>query len=173
MWIRHMTNIETTTELAIVTGLLELLECACAEVTVNGQGEPCFCGIYPGSNVSWDNCGECNRGKCGMVYLQPGRTFPYTVFPQQELDAKCSLPLGFEIELGVVRCMPTISEDGDLPDPADITAAALGLIADQYALYSAIKCCETSLQSLVIERWTPSGPQGGCVAGAWTLYAAI
>jgi hypothetical protein len=168
-----MTNIETTTELAIVTGLLELLECACAEVTVNGQGEPCFCGIYPGSNVSWDYCGECNRGKCGMVYLQPGRTFPYTVFPQQELDAKCSLPLGFEIELGVVRCMPTISEDGDLPDPADITAAALGLIADQYALYSAIKCCETSLQSLVIERWTPSGPQGGCVAGAWTLYAAI
>jgi len=66
-----------------------------------------------------------------------------------------------------------MDESGELPDPADITAAALGLIADQYALYSAIKCCETSLRTLVIDRWTPSGPSGGCVAGAWTIYAGI
>jgi len=168
-----MSDIGTTTELAIVTGMLELLECACAEVTVNGQGEPCFCGIYPGSNVSWDYCGECSRGKCGMVYLRPGETVPYTIFPRAELDDKCVLPLAFEMELGVVRCFPTMDESGELPDPADITAAALGLIADQYALYSAIKCCETSLRTLVIDRWTPSGPSGGCVAGAWTIYAGI
>lgn len=154
-------------------GLVELLECACAEVTVNGQGEPCFCGLWPGNNVSWDYCGECSRGKCGMVYLNHLSTFPSESFPNVGVDSKCTVPLVHELELGVVRCMPTMDNDGDLPDPADITSAALGLFMDQEALYSAIKCCDTVFRDLSVSRWSSIGPQGGCVGGSWAFTVGL
>jgi hypothetical protein len=147
-----------------------MLDCVCTALTERGQGPTCWCGLWPGADVAWDYCGECSDdGKCGMAYLRPDIAFPYSTFPFAEPDTNCKRPIGYRFEIGVVRCMPTMNEDGELPSEAEIREATLGLMLDQHALLCAIRECRApGLVSL--EGWTPAGPEGGCVGGAWTIF---
>jgi hypothetical protein len=149
--------------------LSDLHECVCESLALNGQGPTCWCGIWPGETVSWDYCGaECKNDACGMAWVRAGTSAPYSTFPLAELDSACEKPLFYEIEVGVLRCLPIIEDDGSLPAAADITEAALGLAIDQMALHRAIRCCR--LGAFALGAWRPVGPQGGCVGGFWTLY---
>jgi len=150
--------------------LVELADCVCEHLEVAGSGPTCWCGIYPGASVSWDYCGECDSGKCGMGYIRPDIAFPYETFPTPTLDESCERTIAWRFEVGVVRCIPTMEEDGSLPSPADVSEAAVNLLQDQWALHKAIRCCEFTRGSIVLESWTPTGPQGGCVGGFWSCY---
>lgn len=155
----------------ITHGLLDLLECVCDALTVLGQGPTCWCGIYPGETVSWEHCGECDNGNCGQAYIRPATAFPYDIFPQQAFDATCANPLAYEIEVGVLRCFPTMDEHGDPPEDETITESALLLLEDQAALHTAIRCCDSPLlEGHLLGAWTPVGPNGGCVGGSWQVY---
>jgi hypothetical protein len=149
--------------------LSDLHACVCEAVATDGQGPVCWCGIWPGETVSWDFCGaECSSDACGMAWVRAGIAAPFDTFPVAVLDPNCDKPLFYEIEVGILRCLPVMDEDGSLPSPEAITEAALGLAIDQMALHRAIRCCE--LTSKVVANWRPVGPQGGCVGGFWTLY---
>lgn len=151
--------------------MLDLLECACSAVTARGQGKPCFCGVYPGERVSWEYCseGECTDG-CGMVYIRPSTSFPYTEFPIQDTSGGCTGPMAYEIELGVVRCFQTMNDQGELPSATDVTAAAMRLGEDQNALLMALNCCQSPyLKTKAVAEWTPTGPSGNCVGGFWRV----
>ena len=149
--------------------VIDLINCVCEMLATNGQGPTCWCGVYPGASVSWEECGDCGDDVCGMGYVRPGTTTPYDVFPFSVIDENCVKPLAYELEVGVLRCFPTMDDDGAMP-PADVTTeAAMGLLQDQYALYQAIMCCE-GLKTKAISAWQPIGPQGNCVGGFWTVY---
>jgi len=151
--------------------LLELLDCVCDTIAEFGQGPVCWCGIYPGSSVSWEYCGNCSDDMCGMAYIRPGDASPYQIFPAAEIDASCAWPLVHAVEVGIVRCMPTMEEDGTLPDAQTVTDAALGMVLDQMALHRAIRCCvKDSVDAVGLGSWTPVGPAGNCHAGFWTIY---
>ena len=45
----------------------------------------------------------------------PGIVFPYSTFPIAELRPDLRRPLAYQFEVGVVRCMPTMDDDGELP----------------------------------------------------------
>lgn len=166
-----MTEQERSLTPPIAPFLLELLDCLCEHVDQYGQGPVCWCGIYPGSQVSWEYCGECSSGTCGMAYVRPGTAQPYNTFPIGELDATCASPIFHNIEVGIVRCLPTAEDDGSLPDAKELTEAALGMVHDQFALHRAIRCCEyVKPATLAVETWQPVGPSGGCHGGYWTLF---
>lgn len=146
--------------------ILDLVECVCDRLTAEGAGRPCWCGLLPGLEVSWDYCAECDNGTCGMGWVRLASVFPYNVFPIQSLEVGCALPLAWAVEVGALRCMPT--SDGMLPDPSITAEAAAAQYADAYALYRALMCCNAPLVAAGI--YTPTGPQGGCVGGFWTAW---
>lgn len=153
----------------VIGALADLADCVCTELAASGGGETCWCGLYPGALVSWDYCGECSAGRCGMGYVRLAEVFPYTVFPQQELDLRCTRPLAWTVEVGALRCLPQ-PPDGSPLDPVAMADIAVIQALDASALYRAVKCCGTEA---AVEVYQPVGPQGGCVGGFWRAYLAV
>lgn len=153
----------------VIGALADLADCVCTELAATGGGETCWCGLYPGALVSWDYCGECSGDRCGMGYVRLAEVFPYTVFPQQELDLRCTRPLAWTVEVGALRCLPQPS-DGSPLNPVTMAEIAVVQTLDASALYRAVKCCGTEA---AVEVYQPLGPQGGCVGGFWRAYLAV
>jgi hypothetical protein len=154
----------------LMTWSSAMLTCVCEALTEMGQGPTCWCGLWPGAEVAWDYCGECSDdGKCGMAYIRQDIAFPYSSFPFADSDTSCKRPIAYRFEIGVIRCMPVMNEEGELPSVDEVMATTLGMMADQHALLCAIRECKgTGL--VAIEGWTPFGPESGCVGGAWAIY---
>jgi hypothetical protein len=159
-----------STPLAIEPVLLDLAACVCNELEVTGAGPTCWCGVYPGTSVSYEFCEECANGACGMAWVRPSGVFPYNTFPISTLESGCRAPLAWSVEVGCVRCLPTPSQ-GELPTPDQLLQSATDQMADAMALYRALRCCQGV--DVAAELWTPIGPEGGCVGGQWTAYLAI
>lgn len=154
--------------------MAQMLQCVCAEIEAVREAPLCWCGLWPGANVSWDYCGDCGSGQCGMAYLRPGALFPFSTFPQPTIDVTCRSPYAWEWEIGVLRCFPTMDEDGSLPDDADISETQIALMDDQFAILDAVLCCESDfITQRVVEAWEPAGPGGNCVGGAWSIYVEV
>lgn len=165
-----MSVIELPAPPAIAIALTELAECVCEQLTTNGAGETCWCGLYAGAVVTWDYCaGECGNDVCGMGWVRLGTVFPYSIFPQPILDDRCALPLAWQIEVGALRCIPLMPDGGPI-DSATMADVALKQVLDARALHAAMQCCGFSVAA---EVYTPTGPEGGCVGGFWTGYIAL
>jgi hypothetical protein len=144
--------------------LTDLASCLCAEIAASQLPEPCFCGILPGGIVALDYCEECD-GKCGMAWVRL-TTITELRSEQVQDSSKCTQPLRATVEVGIARCAPTGDESGP-PTMAEQLDTARLLLADQAAVLRAIRCCTGRMFTL--GTWTPMGPQGGCVGGAWTV----
>lgn len=163
-----MTIVDPITPPAIAMALVDLADCVCAELADSGAGPTCWCGLYPGATVSWEYCGECQGGLCGMGYVRLAGVFPYETFPLAALDARCVLPLAWAIEVGSLRCFPQ-TEEG-VADPVTMAETSLNQVLDARAIWKAVKCCGMEVS---VESWRPVGPQGGCVGGFWLAYLAV
>jgi hypothetical protein len=155
----------------IIVALTDLIECVCGLLATEGAGEPCWCGIHPGAQVSWDYCsgGECSSDMCGMAWVRPDLVFPYDSFPLPVVDPNCRKPLAWRVEVGALRCMPQPST-GELLTPVESMAVTWGQILDARAIHKALQCCDVSV---TVEGYTPVGPQGGCVGGFWVGYVDV
>jgi hypothetical protein len=77
------------------------------------------------------------------------------------------------IEIGVLRCTPTVQENGSAPDVEEITAAALEQSADRQAMRLAVECdlpadiLELNADAQIPSVWTPI-MAGGCAGGFMT-----
>jgi hypothetical protein len=153
----------------IALALDALATCVCELLASEGAGPTCWCGLYPGASVSWEYCGECTSGACGMGYVRMGGVFPYATFPLPVIDDRCVKPLAWAVEVGALRCL-TIPADGEIASPMEMAEATINQMLDATALYKAIKCCGLEL---AVEAYRPLGPEGGCVGGAWIGYVAV
>jgi hypothetical protein len=149
--------------------MMELKNCVCEALAEFGGGELCWCGLYPGQQVSWEYCGECAGDVCGMAYVRLAGVFPYDVFPEAVIDQRCVRPLAWEIEVGALRCIPQ-RPDGEPLDQRSMNEVALHQINDAYAIYWAMRCCGIEL---AVGSYVPVGPEGGCVGGFWTAFLPI
>ena len=98
---------------AVALALIDLADCVCSELAETGAGPTCWCGLYPGAAVSWEYCGECGGGTCGMGYVRASGVFPYESFPEAAIDIHCARPLAWSIEVGALRCFPQ-PDDGQV-----------------------------------------------------------
>lgn len=145
--------------------LFALADCVCTELATTGGGPTCWCGLVPGALVSWEFCGECDGGKCGMGYVRVDGVVPYNVFPVAEIDLNCARPLAIRVEVGALRCIPVAEE---LPSPETLAEVTAIQMMDIWALYRALMCCGAS--AVAAEAYVPVGPEGGCVGGFWTAF---
>ena len=153
----------------ITPWLFALSECVCNELATTGAGPMCWCGIYPGAQVSLEYCEECSDGLCGMGWVRLVTANPSTSFPIPEVQPNCRAEVAWMIEVGAVRCIPS-PEDGAIPPAEDMAMYAADQMQDAHALYRALLCCEAP--SMLVQSWTPIGPDGGCLGGTWLAWMA-
>lgn len=78
--------------------------------------------------------------------------------------------------IGVVRCAASLDEAGNPPQPGELTSEALQQTEDITALQRVLQCDLADVRGLrkvTIQRWTPTGPEGGCVGGEWRVTAML
>lgn len=148
--------------------LLTLLDSCEDFLTLQGAGPVCRKELAPGVLAAWTECGTCSDECNGMLYIRSDVGGPYGSFPALDLDPTCRKPLMLRLEIGVLRCAPTMTEDGEPPSAEEVTASALEGLLDRYALLCAIRASTFSPKA--IELFTPVGPDGGCVGGFWSVW---
>jgi hypothetical protein len=146
--------------------LVAISQCLCAEITVRGLPETCFCGVIHGAAIPADYCESGLQGN-GMAWA---RLVSITEVQSQGQDPQasfCGSPLEAVIEVGILRCALGLSESGMPPTVEQHMEAARLAAADMAASLAAIRCCVNKRDVRVLA-WQPMGPDGGCVGGAWT-----
>jgi hypothetical protein len=124
--------------------------------------------LYPGAEVAWDDC--CDGQLWIRVINQLPNSGVRNASGQPCGVATWTVTLG----LGVLRCAASIDDQGRAPAAADLTANTLAMLADQAALSEAIQCAITpAVEKLVVLRWDPIGPSGGCVGGEWQFTVTL
>ena len=125
---------------------------------------PALAFLAPGQNVAWDEC--C----AGQLWVRVLYMHPVNPLPQKVLStaANCPYPLGAKIGLGIIRCQSGLErlDEGTFPTEANLTDDAERMLCDAAALFRALQCD----QDLLVDMWTPLGPQGGCYGGEWTAW---
>jgi hypothetical protein len=150
---------------AIMDGLRA---CFCARL--DELGAPvCSCTLIRGVQALPDSCG-CSGDACGRAWVRLDRIYPSNSFPiQDNTPENCTKAYAAVIELGVLRCVPTLGPQGRLPTAVEDTQAALDALRDADAMLHTFQCCET-IQGLpaVAGLYLPRDA-GDCGGGSWTI----
>jgi hypothetical protein len=158
----------------VETLLTTLAGCLCEEIRTANLPEPCWCGVMPGARIAVDYVGMCEE-QDGMAWTRLSLAYPASAVgvPNQTMK-NCSGGLGIEIELGVMRSSPTMTDDGEPPSEAAQLAAAQVQVGDMLAMMRAVACC-TELQEYdyIMSQYAPVGPEGFAVGGTFTVMVAL
>jgi len=145
--------------------LLALSACLCETLEQRGAGRVCRCEVAPGAEVALDAC-DCDGDRCGQAWVRLVSAFPSSSLPEPDIDARCTAPLAYVVEVGAVRCAPVADDDEGV-----VLGTTLGQYDDMDAMRYALQCCFTDGEQ-VLGQYEPYGPQGGCVGGTWTVTIA-
>lgn len=161
----------------INTGIL-----SAAASALNDEGRaPGRVELTPGNVPAWD---DCCKGQLYLrtieVYATAGRNTPFPQIDTSQSGAagsRCTIhALAVHIGLGILRCAATLDSQGKAPTPARVTNDAVQMYDDMNTLLNVLVCDVPSVKgvmALKIDRWQPSGVEGGCVGGEWGAYYAI
>ena len=141
---------------------------AVAEVMMNraldaleacGISEPIAESYVVVGELAWDEC-------CGILAAAPLRTFKTANFPQSVADVtNCdSSLLAVDIAIILLRCMPTIDAQGNMPTPAEIAAASTAVSNDAAVILNAMKAAMPGGWERANLEQTFEGAEGGCIA---------
>lgn len=157
----------------IFEALAELATCLCSELTKDGSPGLCFCGLVPGDAAGDQYAGDCEQN--GMAWVRLVTAYPATgVAVPSETPGNCNDGLGFEIEVGAMRCISAGEDDGSPPSAEELLAATDLQIRDMMAMRRAILCCDAlNPKDLLLNSYGPIGPAGILVGGVWTLSVML
>lgn len=153
-----------------------LIDCLKEELRESELDEDiCIITPMPGSEVAFDySCG-------GMAWVQLVNAFPSNNFPapfDPSLGPNIGVSIVFQMQVGMLRGIPGIDENGSLPDAEDFLLATEYQMAEMSAMHRAIACCLAKTEwpagrELVyaITDYIPTGPDGGVVGGSWNFVA--
>jgi len=151
----------------VFDALTNLATCLCAQIVADGLPDVCFCGVIPGEAASAMYQGDCTK-KCGMAWVRLITvTSASGVGVPNDQPGNCSSGIGYEVEVGILRCTP-IGTATTPPAPAQLLGAAEFQYADMMSMRRAVACCVGS-KDWMIGGYTPMGPSGGMVGGAWNV----
>lgn len=109
-------------------------------------------------------CDGCNNGAGGQVSAFLERTYPVNGvdFEQVALPANCRpTATAADISIVVLRCYPSLDEQGNMPSLDDTSPFADNLNTDLSAVWDALTCCE-GFKLAVREAAIDADPEGGC-----------
>lgn len=119
-----------------------LLACVCAAFELDLR-PVCKCYHALGIPTILDCC-ECEEGSNGEVSIHFRRLFdadPSTLNEVQRVRPCKGGITAAQFRIVVARCRPIIDENGELPDPEDITDAAIEQMRDVELLWQSLACC--------------------------------
>lgn len=139
----------------------EVLDCVCdALMEQSDCGCPCRKFVTIGQPV-WDSC--CDGGQLAAFI---DRLYVNGAFPATENGViTCTAPLSAEVTIQLIRCVPTVAEDGTAPNAQELSDSSRSIYSDMYIAYRAVICCLAQYKKY--RRFTMGdsrsvGPQGGC-----------
>lgn len=152
-----------TTPDAITDLLNEVLACACDALEAQSH---CFCPCRHFISVGppvWDTAACCSDGQL-TVHLD--RVYPFSNFPAQSNQVNlCQTPLAIDFNVNLLRCYPTMDEDGNPPTHEQLQTAGEELVRDAFILTTGLLCCLAAKgrsRKYVYLGSRLTGPQGGC-----------
>ncbi len=162
-----------------------LLTCVCAALAEVGR-PVCSCALTIGP-PAWSDCGcVCDEGGVGqlsisVVTIGASSSFPQILNASDQYDRACPPAyLVAQLAIEIARCVPTVTDSGQSPTPATLTATALDWLTDVTAIRQAVGCCLAGLFAppRSIARWTlgttiPVPEQGGCAGSVTSAYIAL
>lgn len=158
--------------MTILDKMEALATCLCAQIITDGRPKVCFCGLQPGAAVAYDYVTACDDEGCGMAWVRLIQSAPTTgIGIISELVGNCGAELGFDIEVGMIRCCPVMVPGGEPPEASEVLAVTQEQMADMLTMRTAIACCD-ALGDFILGSYTPFGPEGGAVGGAWIVTAS-
>lgn len=143
--------------------LTEILATVVELVAAQGWEPLCMVEVVPGQQVALDYCDRCDSG---MAW---GRVADITaVLDEAGGGSACATAWNVSIEVGMVRGAPIMHADGEPPTPEEQAEAADRQRIETDLIFQALTCTDLTadvrVQPLI---YTPIGPDGGCVGGAW------
>lgn len=163
-----------------VTAVADLLRSALDLLTDQGatgnccplSPQVCRAAVYLGGEVPYDSCDDgCSGKKNGMLWAKLISITP----TQGNTDQGACASYIWTAEIGIVRCVAGLGEDGSPPSPARVEADALQQTADADTIFTTLRCCEArseELKDVSLVRWDPVG-QSPCAGGTWTVRGAL
>lgn len=159
---------------------VDILECIRLKLIELNLPTPCVICVTPGETV-WDDCGNGGQLIASTVETYYSNTFPSDIAEDTTANTTCGPGMVVaRISISLMRCMPTVS--GNPPRPpscATMSAVALLLTRDSYALRSGVLCCLNTFKTafdIVDFRMggtSVEGPEGGCVGNELTILVAF
>lgn len=155
----------------ITVKMTELAACLSAQITKDGLPEPCWIGIVPGNQAVSNFMPDCFTGDApdGMAWVRLSTSYP-SFEPGLQIESPLdsfNAPLGYELELGIVRSMPIPEEGIDAPEAAAVVDLQM---RDMLTMRRAVLCCATFERGdVLLGPYTPLGPEGGVVGGTFQL----
>lgn len=167
-----------------------VLACLCAELNatahvVDGQpGCPERACVVPGV-AAWDDCdGSCQGlGNCGQLTVNVARIYPTSNFPAADNTVLglrgCTPPTttAAEFVITLLRCTPTLDDQGCPPSCEAMAASAKVLYTDMAIVSNALVCRLPGTgprgRRFVLGQSKILGPDGGCVGVEQRVTVAV
>lgn len=150
-----------------------LATCLCAQIQTDGSPTPCFCGVVPGDGVALSYMGNCDD-RDGIAWVRLNTIYPASgVGSQNTRPGNCGSEIGADIELGIMRTYP-IGANGEPPDEPELLAISHQQTIDALTMIRAVSCCSAIRKNdTILGAYTPAGPLGGAVGGAFLINIVV
>lgn len=155
--------------------LTEVLACACETLNAGESDCECPCRLFvvAGPPV-WDLEACCSDGQ---LSANIERIYTFGNFPVQATGVNlCQAPLAVDIAVTLLRCFPTIKDDGSSPSSTEIESASQAVYRDMYLLVNGLLCClqrQGRRRKFIFRGARVVGPQGGCIGTELTFTIEI
>lgn len=148
----------------ILVSLLECLSDAFEECGV----PPCRSFISTDQTIPWDVCCECEDNSVGQLWVGVTNISPLNTPTAGAGPVKCPSNFTATVNVGLLRCALTQSDNGDPPTADLVSLQSLAILRDRQIMMQAIKCCwapTIELDDWTIGDWDSLGPWGSCAGG--------
>lgn len=160
----------------IQTILAALTACLCEGLEERGR-PTCFCGMIPTDPLGTLDVLGCNDSDdCdgnGSAYVRLVRTFNSTTLPEIDLSGNCT-KRAIELEVGIMRCIPFITENGSQPTVEEHAASTELILSDMEAMRSIISCCLADMKlKYVLGEYAVFPSELGFGGGYWQVFSRV
>lgn len=170
----------TIYENKVFSQMAAIAECLCGKNAENGLPPLCFCGIIAGETAYdatgiGEGCDEDDENAgCGQAWVRLVSAYPSSNVGQADvMPGNCGNGFGFDLEIGMLRCIRIEEEGGVLPAEEMLEAVQLQ-VADMLTMQQALLCCEAlKMEDFVLGQYAPIGPMGGLVGGTWLISVSV
>lgn len=153
----------------------EILACACNTLNEGFSDCACPCRLFISAGPPvWDVEACCSDGQ---LTANIERIYTFGNFPVQASGVNlCQTPLAVDVNVTLLRCFPTLKDDGNAPSSAELQLASEAVYRDMYLLTNGLLCCLSRTgkrRNFVFRQARVVGPQGGCVGTEFLFTVEI